>query len=101
MQINNLYDVQILMFVLIVPLTAIFLICIFGALGILLEVFKGGRPQTAKIIVIVAGVILVAWLLYTWKSGERTEANRALIQRLERDYNALRGEFYGIKRKDE
>lgn len=93
MQILTLYDVQLLMFVLVIPGVAMILMLMFGLLGILFEVFKGKKPQTAKFIVIASGWILIAWIVFTWKTGERTEANRALIQRLERDYRVLQNEM--------
>lgn len=89
MQISTLHDVQLLMFVLIVPAVAMGLCFIFGILGLLLEVFKEKKIQTSKVMLIVSGCILIAWLLYTWKTGESTEANKALIRRLERDYRIL------------
>lgn len=99
MEISNLYDLQLLMFVFIIPCGAVILIVIFGLLGVLLEVFKEKKPQTAKFIVMIAGCILIAWIVYTWKTGERTEANRELINRLERDYRILDSEVDDIKRK--
>lgn len=97
MKIATMYDIQLLMFVLIVPCAAMVFMFVFGVIGVLLEIFKCHKPNITKYLVIISGCILIAWFLYTWKSGETTEANRALINRLERDYRSLQSEVSEIK----
>ncbi len=100
MKIATMYDLQLLMFVFVIPGIAMIFMFVFGAIGVVLEIFKCQKPQITKYIVIVSGCILIAWFLYTWKSGETTEANRALIDRLERDYRSLQSEVSYIKMRD-
>ena len=87
----------LMMFVLIVPCVAMVLLFLFGLLAVLLEVFGKNQPQTAKFIVVTCGCILIAWFLYTWKSGESTEANRDLINRLERDYRVIQHSLFSTR----
>lgn len=97
MKITTMYDIQLFMFVFLVPCVAMSFMFIFGLIGVALEVFKCHKPIITKYIVIVSGCILIAWFLYTWKSGETTKSNRALINRLERDYRLLQSEVSEIK----
>jgi len=100
MKITTLHELQLLMFVFIVPCAAMGFMFIFGVIGVILEIFKCHKPNITKYVVIISGCILIAWFLYTWKSGETTEANRALINRLERDYRLLQSEVIDIKMRD-
>lgn len=97
MKITTMYDIQLLMFVFVVPCAAMIFMFVFGLIGVTLEVFKCRKPMITKYVVVVSGCILIAWFLYTWKSGETTEANRVLIHRLERDYRSLQDEVSEIK----
>ncbi len=97
MKITTMYDIQLLMFVFVVPCVAMGLMFVFGVIGVLLEIFKCHKPNITKYVVIISGCILIAWFLYTWKSGETTEANRELINRLERDYRSLQSEVSDIR----
>lgn len=97
MKITTMYDIQLLMFVFVIPCAAIIFMFVFGVIGVSLEIFKCKKPQITKYMIIVSGCILIAWFLYTWKSGERTESNRELIYRLERDYRSLQYDVSEIK----
>jgi len=97
MQIQTLYDLQLYMFVFVIPIIALIMCIVFGLFALVLEVFKQAKPQTAKVVIVVAGCVIIAWLVYTWKSGQGTEANRALIRRLERDYKDLQEEVIDLQ----